>query len=900
MALTVGSRLGHYDVTALIGEGGMGQVYRATDTQLGRDVALKILPDAFVTDPDRLARFQREAQVLASLNHPNIAQIHGIEKSDDTQALVLELVEGPTLADRIAKGPIPLDEALPIAKQIAEALEAAHEAGVIHRDLKPANIKVRDDGTVKVLDFGLAKALDTTPAGDPSQSPTLTAAATQMGVILGTAAYMAPEQAKGKTADRRSDVWAFGAVLYEMLAGRRAFVGDDVSDTIVSVFRDDPDWSALSNEVPSRVRQAIGICLQKDSKQRVRDISAIRLAMEGAFETSSLSALGPSQGASAQSNSSWQAAALVVGASVVVALVTGFAVWNLRPEPERRAVSRFEVLTAPTGPFRIQGARPEIAISPDGTRIVYGSGAGGVSNRHLFLRRLDQIEAIPLRGTQGGDGPVFSPDGQSVGFVADNALKKVSILGGPAVTICDIDGGLRGISWGPDDTIVFSTTASQGLMTVSAAGGEPEVLTSVEEDEGNSAHRWPHVLPNGEGVLFVAGSSSDTARLAVVSLETREVTYLLPGSSPHYSPTGHIVYGVDGTLRAVGFDPNQWALTSEDPVPVVEGVNTRASGAADFSLSMTRSLVYVGGAGGGVGAPQRTLVWMDRDGREEPVGLPAGAYQNARLSPDGRYVAVDSAENGDVWIGELARGTLNRLTTDPAPDGRPLWTPDGARVVFDSNREGARGLFSKAFDGTGAADRLVTIEEAAFINAHGWSPDGKNLVFFYGAGPDIDIGLVSMEEEPAWEPLLQTEAAEGRPAISPDGDWIAYGSNETGRNEVYVQRFPGLGTRRPVSVGGGNEPLWSADGSELFYTNGSTLMVVPVETQPDFVAGTPQALFGGDEFVGNFGMRFEGIDLDGQRFLMIKGSGTTGDDRAAPIILVENWFTELQRLVPVP
>ena len=506
-------RIGSYDVTALIGEGGMGQVYQATDTKLNRQVALKILPEAFASDPDRLARFQREAQVLASLNHPNIAQIHGLEEAEGTRALVLELVEGPTLADRIAQGPIPIDEALPIAKQIAEALEAAHEQGVIHRDLKPANIKVKDDGIVKVLDFGLAKALDPSPEGDPSQSPTLTAAATQMGVILGTATYMSPEQAKGKTADRRSDVWAFGAVVYEMLSGRRAFVGDDVSDTLVSVFRDHPDWSALHDDVPPSVRQAIQVCLQKDPKQRVRDVSAIRLAMEGAFETT---VSAPSEPVVAPPLAVWQRPAPAAIGALALFAIGGFAVWSLtRPAPPPPGlVSRFSIPLA-SDQFFGNTRRLVVAISPDGSHVVYQA------NRNLWLRPVDQLQAVQVAETEEvAVGPFFSADGQSIGFWAPpDELKKVSVTGGAPVTLANGQQIPRGASWGGDDMILYGQ--SEGILQVPGAGGTPELLIPAE---GELIY-GPQKLPGSEWVLFTVNE----AQIVAQSVTTGERLVLIDG-----------------------------------------------------------------------------------------------------------------------------------------------------------------------------------------------------------------------------------------------------------------------------------------------------------------------------------------------------------------------------------
>ena len=906
MALQVGSHFGHYDVTALIGEGGMGQVYQATDTHLGRDVALKILPDAFAADPDRLARFQREAQVLASLNHPGIAAIYGIEKSADAQALVLELVEGPTLADRIAQGPIPIDEALPIAKQIAEALEAAHEAGVIHRDLKPANIKVRDDGTVKVLDFGLAKALDTTPTGDPSQSPTLTAAAAQMGVIMGTAAYMSPEQAKGKVADRRSDVWAFGAVVYEMLAGRRAFVGDDVSDTLVSVFRDTPDWSALPDDAPPRVRRAVEVCLQKDPKQRVRDISAIRLAMEGAFETTVAT---PSETVVAQPSQFWQRPLPATVAALSLVVLTGLGVWSVTraTPPAPQPLGQFVLQTPPGETLQRASSDAEVAISPDGTHIVFTTGLGPPRSRQLYLRQLGELKATPLRGTDGGWAPFFSPDGQSVGFRDFRTLKRVSVLGGPAVTIAPLDGSSQGMSWGADDVIVFGSAS--GLMLVPASGGQPEPLTSVDTEQGETDHRFPHVLANLEGVLFTAWSGSDEeSRLAVVSLKTGTVSYLLTGGShPRSAPTGHIVYGVGGTLRAVGFDADRLELTSGNPVPVVEDLNTTPSGVANFALAANGSLVYVTGAELGA---QRSLVWVDREGREEPLAMPPRPYRTPSISPDGLRVAVDVVhpEDSDIWIHDLVRGTETILTTGPAIDSGPLWALDGDRVVFSSNRDGQPALFQQDADTPGDAEPLGTTTGPFYIQPASWADEGQTLLFSQidvdaqRTGPDGNIGRISMEADRGTELLLGAEFFEAAPDVSPDGGWIAYQSDDTGQSEVYVQRFPGLGDKMTISTDGGTHPLWSADGRELFYraARAGRMMRVPVEAEPTFRAGTPELLFDTQYYFGNATPTYD-LAPSG-RFLMVKDPAPTDDAGASTqpqIVLVENWFEELERLVPI-
>ena len=616
MALETGSRLGHYDVTALIGEGGMGQVYQATDTNLDRQVAIKVLPEAFAGDADRLARFEREAKVLASLNHPNIGAIYGLEKSGDIRALVLELVEGPTLADRIGQGPIPVDDALPIAKQIAEALEAAHEAGVIHRDLKPANIKVKADGTVKVLDFGLAKALDTSPDADPSQSPTLTAAATQMGVIMGTAAYMSPEQARGKPVDKRADIWAFGVVLFEMLTGQRAFEGEDVSLTLASVMKSDVDATRLPYDLPANVRTVLRRCLEKDPSQRVRDIGDVRLAMEGAFMSAGRR---PSTDANARSVQVWQRPVPLVLAGLALLAIGGVAMWGLmRPAPAPAGtVTRFPFIL-PEGDVIdfVDG----MALSPDGRTLVYAGTRDGA--QQLFVRTRDQMTVRPLPGTEGAVSPFFSPDGAWVGFFTSTTLMRVVLVGGPPVTLCAV-GPRRGATWGPDDTIVFASGDAPGLMQVSAAGGEPRPLTEPAE---GATHAWPAFVPGSEAVLYTIRQPGgfDAFEVAVVSLDTGAQQSLVRGTDGAVTASGHLVFGREASLWAVPFDPD-WLTVSGEPAPMVEGVHVNVGGWAQYALASDGTLVYLPATGG---QTPLGLFWVDRvSGEETPVAVPPQALR---------------------------------------------------------------------------------------------------------------------------------------------------------------------------------------------------------------------------------------------------------------------------------
>ena len=889
MPLTPGTTLGPYEVTAKIGEGGMGEVYRARDTKLDRDVALKVLPQAFTEDPDRLARFEREAKVLASLNHPNIGHIYGLEEAEGQKALVLELVEGPTLADRISKGPIPLDEALPIAKQIAEALEAAHEAGVIHRDLKPANIKVKDDGTVKVLDFGLAKAFQPDASDvSASMSPTisLTAAATQMGMVIGTAAYMAPEQAKGKVVDKRADVWAFGAVLYEMLTGKRAFGGGDVSDTLAMVLMKEVDWSLLPADTPGSVRKLLERCLAREPKQRIRDIGDAQLAMEGAFETT---AGALSDALVARPLAVWQRPVPLALAALALLAVGGLAVWTLtRPAPPR--VGRFRIPLAADQVFSNAGRRM-VAISPDGSHIAYSA------NGSLWLRSVDQLEAVQVLGI--GDrarGPFFSADGQSLGFWVAGQLKKVAVSGGAPVSLADLPTRPRGPSWGVDDMILYGQL--EGIMRVPGAGGTPELLISF--DEGERIY-GPQLLRGGEWVLFTLGSdSADEAQIVTQSVTTGERTVLIDGGRDgRYLPTGHLVYFLNNVLLAVPFDVDSRQVIG-GPVPLIEGVSGSAASGGDrpahFSVSANGSLVYIPGTAGGDGLV--SLVWVDRNGDEERIPAPPRAYEYPRVSPDGTRVAVaiTDGDGTDIWLWDLGRETLTQLTFDEGVDTLPLWTLDSARVVFNSSREGG-GLFWKAADGTGQVEQL----KDGSARPYGWAADGR-LIFEEGQ----DIGVLTMEGERSVEMLLTSiETAEVAPTLSPDGRWLAYSARRTAQPRIYVVPFPNIrdGLRR-VSPDFGLNPAWSPDGHELFYRGATTtgLMVTQIETEPTFSATTPELLLSLSGYTpGGFRGRDYDIAPGGDRFIFVARETAAQATDAEPfngLIFVEHWFEELTARVP--
>jgi serine/threonine-protein kinase len=898
MPLQPGTTLGPYSVTAKIGEGGMGEVYRARDTKLDRDVALKVLPEAFTSDPDRLARFEREAKVLASLNHPNIGGIHGLEESDGVRALVLEYIEGPTLADRIAQGPIPLDEALPIAKQIAEALEAAHEAGVIHRDLKPANIKVRQDGTVKVLDFGLAKALDTTPEGDPSQSPTLTAAATQMGVILGTAAYMSPEQARGLPVDKRADVWAFGVVLYEMLTGRRPFQGEDVSLTLASVMKSDVNVTVLPADLPETLRTVIRQCLQKDPKRRIRDVGDVSLAMEGAFEATA----APIEGTTAPPLQFWQRPLPALAVLLTVASVASLSVWglvlrNLTPSPE---VVRFTIVPPETAPLDLPGTSEDVAISPNGTLVVYQGG--GVDGRQLYLRPVGEPEATLLRGGAGAFGPFVSPDGQWVGFLdGPRSLKRVSVFGGPAESLTESPANVFGTSWGTDDQIVFGTTGA-GLFRVPGQGGEAEALTVLDSDRGETAHVWPFIIPDREAVLFVIspGSTLSEGQLAVLDLRSGETKTLgLSGVRPHYVSTGHVVYAVvDGSLRAVPFDVTSLEVTG-NPVLALEGVVAKDSGAANFSISHDGQLVYVSGNESSVGYQ---LAWLDHAGQQEVLDLPPRNYSNARLSPNGMQVLVRiGEETGEIWVSDVERNTLQRLDAGPDSETSGMWTVDGDRVVFTSPRGDGPGLFLRAADGTGDVEHLVTLDAGTAL--HLWSRPSRVGQFPFSYQPQSggrDVAFLSLDGEPSWHPVFTMEATEAMATVSPDGRRIAYISNDTGNYEVYVQQFPDGGDRKRISTTGGVKPLWSPDGNALYYVDDRSVMVARVEVGPDTLRSeAPMLLFETNSPLQDNLRGIQDISPDGARFLAILVPGFSGETvPPSNIEVVLNWTKELQRLFP--
>ena len=914
MSLAIGTRLGLYEVTALLGEGGMGKVWRAHHTALKRDDALKVLPDAFASDPERLARFRREAQVLASLNHPNIAHVYGLEQSDGVQALIMELVEGPTLADRIAQGPIPVDEALPIAKQIAGALEAAHEQGIIHRDLKPANIKVRPDGTVKVLDFGLAKALDPMAARvDATASPTITSPAmmTGVGVLLGTAAYMSPEQARGKAIDKRSDIWAFGCVLYEMLTGRRAFGGEDVTDTLAAVVRAEPDWQALPRALPLSVGVYLRRCLNKDPKQRVGDMQDLRLALQGAFDTNIDNQIGVSGTATRRIGT--VTLAMAVSAALFSSAVTWIAL--RRADPEVPPVSRF-MLSFPEGAALSTFANfRSLAVTPDGSRLIY-VGSGGT---RLWVRSLDSLEPTEIF-VGAPRGPIASPDGHWVAFANNLRLQKVPLNGGPPVTIAEIRSGMQGgAAWGPDDAIVFSNGgATTGLQRVAATGGPVTVLTRVNADQNEIRHVWPEFTPDGRSVLFtIVRAASMPPQIAVLDLQTGTRTVVGEGSDARYLPTGHLLYASTGAVMAIAFDLKA-LQTRGAPVSILPGVAPASLFGIDAVVASNGTFVYRSGQA--VAAEQRNVVWVDRNGKETQIDLLPRAYTYPRLSPDGTRIAFEVRDQAwDIWIANLASTTLTRFSFGPAPDRLPVWTPDGRRIVWSSEQEGYARPYWQAADGSGAASlpSSTTLPLPQYTST--MSPDGTKLVL-RADGTTRDLMMTAIGTTPARpgtvqlftaaesQPLIQTSFTETAAEISPDGRWIAYQSNESGRDEVYVRPFPDVNAGRwQVSTDGGGKPLWAGSSHELFYLTtgetGTVLMSAAVQPGVTFATNTPKKLFEGPYFFGTEGngdtaFRTYDVSADGRRFLMIKGPTGSGSTTVANVFVVLNWTEELKRLVP--
>ena len=891
-----GRRVGPFEVGPLLGAGAMGEVYRARDVDLNREVALKILPEPFALDPDRLARFKREAQVLASLNHPNVAAIHGFEEANGVQALVLELVEGVTLADRIAQGPVPIVEALPIARQIAEGLEAAHEQGIVHRDLKPANVKLRPDGTVKVLDFGLAKVLqpEATTGRDPTASPTITSRSmVERGVIFGTAAYMSPEQARGRLSDKRSDIWAFGAVLYEMLSGQMAFKGDDVFETLSAVAGRDIDWTALPAATPPSIRRLIERCLDRDPRHRLRDIGEARIVLEAPAPPAA-----PLPAPARPPRSRWRRAIPVTLSAIVAAAAAGL-VWQFKSSPPLQ-VARLS-FPLPEGQLLSTGARRVLAISPDGTQMVYAAPPAG-----LYLRPLSASEPKLIRGS-GGDITIgelaFSPDGQWIAFTGffDKTLKKIPINGGTPVPICPV-GTVHGVTW--ESGGILLVEPGKGIMRVDANRGAPSLLVAVDDGE---EFQGPQTLPDGQHLLFTIATGSgpdrwDKARVVVQNLRSRERTTLFEnGSDARYLPTGHIVYAVGGSLFAVAFDLQRLRV-SGNKVPMIEGVRRApgpsVSGNAQFGVSSNGSLVYIPGA--------VTALWdlgvTDRRGEVKPLNLLPGTYQAPRVSPDGERIAfgTDDGKEAVVWIYELSGATAMKPLTRGSNNRFPTWSSDGKRVVFQSDRDGDRGLFWQPVDG-GEATRLTTPEAG---EAH--EPEasyGDTLLFSVTKGAAVSLWMLSLKDKKT-TPFGNVHSSTRTGAVfSPDGRWVAYATTEGSTTTISVQPFPavaGVSHQLPRRGGEPKHPVWSSDTKQLFYNPGpGQFESVSITTQPTFTFGNPVALPRPFPGASPGVRRPYDITPDGRFVSAIPaGQSASGRPTAPQIQVVLNWFEDLRTRVP--
>ena len=925
LALAPGTRLGPYEVVSLLGFGGMGEVYRARDTQLRRDVAIKQLPSLFATDPDRLERFEREARVLASLNHPNIASIYGLERTETgTPLLVLELVEGLTLAEMLAgNGPersraghkararrdpgdptrpgvagcgLRLEQALAFARDIVAALEVAHEKGIVHRDLKPANIKITPDGTLKLLDFGLAKVPVPTDMDAESPEGAAELAGTREGSILGTAGYMSPEQARGQVVDKRTDIWAFGCVLYEMLTGRRAFDGPDLPTTMASVLKDDVGWDALPAAVTSPVRRLLRRCLEKDAKRRLSAIADARLELDDAATDTSDGAV-TSSSHSETGNNRHRIVPMALATILGGLAAGGVIVYLTRPSPEPARVERFVVSRADAPP-ELASNSPSVWMSPDGARIVYRTGLGD-NRTPLLMRDRSAFEPTVIAGTEGASNAFFSPDGQWLAFFAsgDNTLRRIPAAGGPSQIICKVAGESFGGSWGHDDQIVFATNTSQGLMRVSATGGDPQVLTRV--GPGEAAHYWPETLPGGHVLFTVWNGSPDRSSIAVASTPDGHVSTLLAGGTyPRYAYNRYLLFVQAGTLRAVRFDPARLALLG-DPTPVLDDVAVTPSGAAQYAMGRDGSLAY---SHGNDRADSRTLVWVDRQGRQDPINLAARPYVAARVSPDGTKLALDIRdEQSDVWIWDLTTETLQNLTLDPGADRLPLWSPDGKHVAFNSGRDGrVTGIFWRRSDGSEAVQRIDTGTRSQAPLS--FSPDGKRLVVLTPVIAPTHIGLLDLEHPTRERMLVTSSFAENNGVVSPDGRWLAYQSNESGRLEIYVRPFPDVERSKHLvsSGGGGTRPLWSKDGRELFYwVDPGTIMTVPVKLGATLTFEKPTVAVKGPYVRPAATIRHYDISGDGTRFLLMKNvdTGSTGKPSPPEVRLLLHFADQLDRLV---
>ena len=908
-----GRRIGTFEVKGLLGRGGMGEVYRAHDTRLGRDVAFKVLPRAFTSDAARLANLEREARVVASLSNPHIAAIHGLEESEDVRGLVLELVEGDTLAQRIEQSAgstrrgLRLPEVLNVAHQIADALESAHERGVTHRDLKPANIKITPDGVVKLLDFGIAKVVSgDAPLVDLTQAHTATAAGTGTGLIIGTAGYMSPEQARGKTVDKRTDIWAFGCVLYEMLSGKMAFDGDTVSDTIAAILDREPDWSTLPADTPRTLRRLIQRCLEKDPKQRLRDIGDARVELE---EIMRAPGDDVDPGLAARQTNTWrQRTRWTAAMAALFAIAAGGLMWfafTRQATAEDSRVSRFTV-DFPKGTGTVPTLNSTIAISPDGTRVALTPWPGAP----VIVRRLDALDSQPIEVTKTGawhQAPQFSPDGQSVSYIDWNGIvgsvrpvMKAPLSGGPATKIADYDNFHMG-DWTADGWIYWTNTYPGGIVRVRESGGPIEPVTELDVKNGERSHRFARMLPGGDALIYTVAfagiGSYDDARIDLWDMKTRQrKTLVTGGSSAFYSPSGHIVYARAGKIFAVPFDLKRREVTGA-PLQVVDNVMmSNNTGAAHYVISQHGDLAYVPG---GVEGGNRTLVWVDRSGKTEPLPLKPASYLYPRLAPDGRSVALEiEGPNHDFYFYDFARTVLSKVTTD-GMSHNPVWSPDGKQLAYRSWAAGGMTMWLMNADRSGNPRRLDP--KGTRQSPVTFSPDGKFLSFDQNdPQTSADAWLMPLDGGEA-RVISHSKFGEGSAKFSPDGHWVAYSSDESGKLEVYVQPFPGLGPKIQISNAGGSDPMWRRMGGELYYREGDKMMVVSVATSgSELKASAPRMLFKGNYYEGTGASCEMGgpsaanydVTPDGQRFLMVRDDSKAGFGTSAIVVL--NWAEELK------
>jgi Tol biopolymer transport system component len=876
LALTSGDRIGPYEIVNALGSGGMGEVYRARDTRLKRDVAIKVLPAAFARDADRIARLQREAEVLATLNHPNVGAVYGFEETPDASGIVMELVEGPTLGDRIAHGPVPIDEALAIAKQIADALDAAHDKNIIHRDLKPANVKVTPGGKVKVLDFGLAKMADAEPArgSSLSMSPTLAVQATSAGLILGTAGYMSPEQARGKTIDRRTDIWAFGCVLYEMLTGRPVFeTGETVSDAVAAILTKEPDWKALPPDVPEPIRRLLRRCLEKDPDRRLHHIADARLEIADAISAPAVASEGTvphgPRSPIGMRLLPWAVAAMALGVAAFVLWATGGGA------PDSSPVRRLE-LTLPTG-VELFTSNRTVAVSPDGSRVAFVGVRSGT--RQVYLRALDQFEAAPLQGSDSATVCFFSPDGRSIGIVTNTGvIRTISLADGLVTTVTDGANFLYGAAWGEDDQIVFVRAGT--LWQVARSGGAATQLTKLGGAQGDTLHANPAFLPGSKALLFAA-SAGDQRRIESLVLATGERRTVIEGGAlPLYATSGHLVFVRNGELLAAPFDPDRLEVVGS-AAQAIEKLPAQLQGIPSIDISASGTVIYAPTA-----AVSR-LVSVSRQGAEQPLNDVARSYANPRLAPDGSRVLVQA---GDLWIQDVTRSSFTRLTPrDAVINAFPMWLPDGRRVIYRS----PSGLRIQDAEASGGGQLVTGTSDYDYPAA--LAADGDTLVFMRSTQEtSFDILMLSLRNPTEIRPLLKTAAYEGGARLSPDGRWLVYVSNESGPNEVYLQAFPALDRRWPISTQGGTQPLWNPSGKEIFYRSGDKMMAVDVTTTPHVTLSTPRVLFE-QRYAYGAGITMANYDVtqDGQRFIMVKD-----ESGAARLNVILNWLSELRRVAP--